>query len=179
MTARILPQLTAERLRELLDYDPISGALKWKSCAHVPHKVRGKIAGAPKGFGYIQVQVDGKNYAAHILIWLYVHGTFPKVELDHKNNVGNDNRIDNLREVSRSQNNMNRLISSNNTSGFKGVSKSKNRWFAQIQIDGLNRHLGRFRTAEDAAKAYDRAAIALFGEFAKTNSCIRDQFSGR
>ena len=89
---------------------------------------------------------------------------------DHINGDGLDNRRSNLRRATHGQNMANKGRYRNNTSGFKGVSRRRSgRWFAQIQAQGTHRYLGQFDTAEDAARAYDAAAVEAFGEFARLN----------
>lgn len=93
------------------------------------------------------------------------------LEVDHINRNGLDNRRENLRIATRSQNNGNTKIPSHNTSGVKGVSydKDRNLWAAHIKTHGRKKFLGRFGTKEEAASAYDRAAAQHFGEFANKN----------
>lgn len=97
--------------------------------------------------------------------------TDPRILVDHKNRNGLDNRRDNIRVASRAQNMHNRISSSNNTSGYKGVhwDKRKEKWIAAIGIDGRRKHLGNFDSSEDAARAYDQAARELHGNFALLN----------
>lgn len=91
--------------------------------------------------------------------------------IDHADGDGLNNRRSNLRPASKSQNGANRGKNSNNTSGFKGVSPRKGSlpWMARIGHDGKSVYLGKFPTAEDAARAYNSAALELFGEFAHLN----------
>ncbi len=98
------------------------------------------------------------------------------VGIDHRNGDGLDNRRSNLRPATYAQNGANRRLSSHNTSGFKGVvlKKSTGRWVAQIRVAGEQRHIGTYPTAEDAARAYDAAALAAFGEFARPNFQYED-----
>jgi hypothetical protein len=93
------------------------------------------------------------------------------VEIDHADGDGLNCRRQNLRPATRSQNQMNRSAQANNTSGFKGVTLNKRdqKWLAQINIAGKRTCIGRFNAAVEAALAYDQAAIAAFGEFAKLN----------
>lgn len=86
--------------------------------------------------------------------------------VDHINGNGLDNRRENLRIATNSQNQANRGLNRNNTTGYKGVVKKKNRYAAQINVHGVTRHIGYFKTAEDAYAAYCEKAKALFGEFA-------------
>jgi hypothetical protein len=89
--------------------------------------------------------------------------------VDHANRLTLDNRRANLRYASRSQNGCNRGPQANNTSGFKGVSRKDNRWRAEIALDGRRYRLGCFDCPEDAAVAYDHAALQLHGSFARVN----------
>ncbi len=93
------------------------------------------------------------------------------LEVDHRNHNGLDNRRANLRLATKAENQRNRNKPATNTSGYKGVSwhKGHNRWQAQIRHDGRARFLGYFDTPEQAARAYDSAAIETFGEFALPN----------
>jgi hypothetical protein len=91
---------------------------------------------------------------------------------DHINGDGHDNRKSNLRPAGPSENGQNRRRPSNNTSGYKGVSRSKDGgrdWFAIIQFNGVQKHLGHFSNPEQAALAYNYNAAHLFGEFARLN----------
>ena len=89
--------------------------------------------------------------------------------VDHINGNGLDNRRSNLRPASRSQNGANRGAPSNNTSGFKGVTRFRLKWMAKIQVHGRTIHLGLFATPQEAARAYDTAALEHFGEYARPN----------
>ena len=92
---------------------------------------------------------------------------------DHKNHNGLDNQRDNLRSATHSQNCANRTKSSRKTySRFRGVSRAKNRWVAQITVAGQNHYIGRFISESEAAAAYDSAARKHFGRFATLN-CYR------
>lgn len=95
-------------------------------------------------------------------------------KVDHKNGNGLDNRKRNLRLATCSQNKANGTLYKNNASGLKGVYVVRNKFRAQIRVNGRVRHLGYFDTAADAANAYDLASIELFGEFAKTNQMLED-----
>ncbi len=88
---------------------------------------------------------------------------------DHINGDTLDNRRENLRLVTKSQNSQNRVRQSNNTSGYKGVSWCQGKWQAYIKVNGKKIHLGTFSTPEEAARAYDAAAIKYFGKFAVLN----------
>jgi hypothetical protein len=109
-------------------------------------------------------------YSAHQLVFLIHHGVIPD-EIDHRNGIKTDNRIDNLRPCTSSQNKGNIGLLRNNRSGYKGVSLNtrSNKWHAQIKINGKQTYLGRFDDPADATRAYNTAAIEHFGEFAYLN----------
>lgn len=90
----------------------------------------------------------------------------PHEQVDHINMNGLDNRRENLRLATHSQNNHNRTQYRNNKSGYKGVNKRGHRWYAAIKVNGKQIHLGTFDTPEQAYEAYKQAAIKYHGEFA-------------
>lgn len=115
---------------------------------------------------YATTVIAGRTVCMHRLIM-----GFPKRRVDHRDGYGLNNRRANLRECTHGQNLANAPKPVNNTSGFKGVcyDKSRGKYLATIQKDGRQIFLGRHATAEQAAAAYDKAAVELFGEFALTN----------
>ena len=141
--------LTQKELKEILNYNPDTGIFKWKNTRNGIKKNR--IAGC-KQLGYISICINHKPYMAHRLAWLYMNGEFPKQNIDHINRTRNDNRICNLRDVSQSVNCRNMDIRPDNTSGYKGVTRSigGNEWLANMQIEGKFMNLGRFKKIEDA-----------------------------
>lgn len=160
-------ELTAERVRELLDYDPETGVFRWKDSRSQAVEV-GSVAGSlDKHTGYIRIGVARNYVAAHRLAWLWVHGRWPDGELDHKNRVRSDNRLENLREATRSQNTVNATV--RNATGYRGVKRHKGSYVARIKANGKQVELGYFRSAEAAHARYVQAAIALHGEFARAD----------
>ena len=161
--------LTQKRLKEVINYDPDSGIFSWNRPLRRGYVYRN--AGTNHPSGYIYIRVDKVKYRAHRLAWLWAYGTIPKEKIDHKNGVGTDNRIENLRLATTSQNGANAKFRSDNTSGFKGVvfNQKTNNWSARICINQKSKHIGRFDSDIEAAAMYDDAAIKAFGEFARTN----------
>lgn len=118
--------------------------------------------------GFIAVRREnGKMLILHAEICPCPVGTVP----DHVNGDRLDNRDENLRPSTNSQNGANRPAQRNNTSGYKGVvfDKPRGLWRAQIKVQQKMKFVGRFGTAASAARAYDAAAILHFGEFARLN----------
>jgi hypothetical protein len=165
-----------ETLRKLLDYDPETGAFIWKprSADLVQPESRSPEweatrfnalhAGKPalttkKPRGYLFGGVLGRNVYAHRAAWAIVHGEWPE-EIDHINGNPTDNRLCNLRAVSRAQNTKNVGVGKRNTSGHIGVSKCSrsNRWVASMTVSGKTIVIGRFSIKEEAANARRLAA---------------------
>ena len=170
-------------IRSILNYEPDTGVFTWNKrtpdmfssknpsriCSVWNARLSGKKAGKISGPGYVYITVLNKNILAHRLAWFYVNGFWPRKNIDHKNLNKLDNRIDNLREATHSQNMINVPRPKNNTSGFKGVSFSKRHksWCACITINYRKHHLGYFKDPEDAHAAYAAAASKHHGEFSR------------
>jgi hypothetical protein len=160
-------RITAERLRELLHYDPEAGIVVWR----VSEKGR-KRRGKPAGFvskGYFWIGVDRRRYPAAPLAWLYMTGEWPLDDVDHRDLNGRNNKWSNLRRATRSQNCGNTPPHCDSTTGIKGVflDKRNGRWRAQGCIGGQQKHLGSFATCDEAAEMYRKWALQAFGEFAR------------
>jgi hypothetical protein len=150
--------LTQDRLRALLQYDPLTGIFLW-AVNRKGVKI-GDVAGCRCSDHWI-ISVDGRGYYAHRLAWLYMTGKWPDPECDHENGVGDDNRWENLRECTHPENMQNISILPTNTSGFPGVSPSGKRWRAHIRVRGKQLYLGSFETAAEAGVAYLEAKARL------------------
>lgn len=157
--------LTAGKLRELLEYDPETGIFIRKKSMRSDRI--GKSAGCMQPTGYVIISVLCKPYLAHRLAWLYVNGTWPSGDIDHINRDKSDNRISNLRDVSRSENMGNATATKVSKTGMRGVhfAKHAGRYRAQIRDRGVMRSLGYFDTAADARAAYEAAAEGIYGVF--------------
>lgn len=154
-------QLTAERLRELLSYDPETGVFVW--CVRRRGVRLGMRAGTVNGRGYRQICIDGTIHLEHRLAWLYVHGEWP-VEIDHRDLSTANNAIANLRLATRVQNNGNKRAHRTSRTGVKGVSQlPSGRFKAVIRT----KYIGAFETTEAASVAYMAEAAKVFGEFAR------------
>jgi hypothetical protein len=161
------PPLTQARLKELLHYDPETGHFTWRvSRSRTP---AGSRAGTPGSNGYTNIGIDGVLRLAHRLAFLYMTGALPP-EVDHINRDKSDNRWANLRPASRRENEGNKGLLSNNTSGHRGVSwyKRTRKWSAKGKRDGRQIHLGYFDTLEEAAAAAQAWRGENFGIFAAT-----------
>ena len=129
-----------------------------------------------RDMGYQHISIDGNEYRAHHLAFLYMTGRWPKTEVDHINHNPLDNRWSNLREAARPENCWNQRIRSDNTSGFKGVQRHGQRWRAIIQTAGVRHYLGTFDDPQTAAIFYATWAQHHFREYAHPN--IYDMMRG-
>ena len=159
--------MTQSELRKLLRYNPTTGCWTWLVSRG------GRVVGDPAGqqtTECCQIKIDGKLYLAHRLAWLYMVGAWPRDEVDHKNLDRRDNRWDNLREATSGQNNTNKGLQRNNTSGLKGVTwhRATRKWAAAIRHDKHYMHLGLFDCPAAAYFVYAVNAAELHGEFART-----------
>lgn len=151
--------IDATTLRSVLDYNPITGVFVWKVRSSA-RTYPGDVAGCSDKEGYRQITYRRRTYFAHRLAWLYVYGEWPKAKTDHINGDKADNRIDNLRDVTQSQNMQNQYRAMKNSrTGFLGVRTGKrgNRFAAVININGKQQRLGWFSSPEEAHEVYMNA----------------------
>lgn len=158
--------ITQETLKDLLDYNPETGIFK-----HIKARrgvTQGSIAGTLCHTNYINISANGKIYQAHRLAWLYVYGEWPSKYIDHINGNGSDNRIANLRLATINENQFNKKLAKNNTSGVKGITwdKSKGKWKAYIGLNNKLINLGYYDTIEMAKDKLYQARIQYHGNFA-------------
>ncbi len=142
--------LVQRELKELLEYSPKTGIFIWKKRVANCIKV-GDKAGHNDIHGYRVIEIKGKAYKAHRLAWLYVYGYFPGYDMDHINKNPSDNRLKNLRVVSRSCNKINTNNRRDNSSGVKGIhwSKANSKWRVEI----FDRYIGLYENFDDAVAA--------------------------
>jgi len=178
MAANRIP--SADYLREILDYNPETGELKWKpkrpdmfndggwwkyrpeaQCARYNEKRSGKIADYQESQKYRCLYIDGKSYKSHRVIWCIVTGRWPSGQIDHINGVRDDNRWNNLRDVPKLINAKNQRKHKTNTSGVTGVSYVKHisKYIAYIGSNNKMIRIGYYETLEEAAKARKEAEI--------------------
>lgn len=153
--------LTKERVRELLNYDPATGIFSWRIAKG--NVKAGSTTGCPDRSGHLMIGVDSRLYMAHRLAWLYYYGDWPTDQIDHRNGVRDDNRITNLREASGSENQQNVSKRAGASSRFLGVTWHANakKWQAKIQHRRKKLHLGYFETENAAHSAYLKAKAEL------------------
>ncbi len=138
--------LTSEKLRQILDYNPETGDFVWKKTLSSKN-LNGKNAGKINSHGYRSIKINRKDYLAHRLAWLFIYDGWPPQFIDHINGNRLDNRICNLRNATYSVNNRNRTKA-------KGFQKVGNKFRARIVIDDRTIHLGMFETEKEANFAY-------------------------
>ncbi len=161
-----------EEFRIVKDYPNYSVS----NFGNVKKNQTGKIIIPRYSNGYSQVELwnndNGKVFGVHRLVAIeFIPNPENKPFVDHIDNDKANNNVNNLRWATITENNRNKVLSSRNTSGVKGVcwNKKHKKWYAGIKIDGKNKHLGSFNTLEEAKQARQNFANKLFGDF--TNSC--------
>ncbi len=172
-----------EKLRELFDYNSVTGEFThrprplsmfsgtWRHTAeHGWRRWNTKFAGKKAGHtskdnGYVRLSACGENFYAHHAAWAYVHGYWAENEIDHINHDPSDNRIENLREATSSQQKQNRRAGRFNKALPKGVS-----WIERLGKYRAylgKKYIGVYWTVEEARASYEKAALEAYGEFSK------------
>ena len=161
--------MSDDELREKLYFDPLTNRICWK-VAHPPYPVGQPVYALQKRNGYRIVRLKRVNFMEHRLIWFFVHGAWPKNGLDHKNGIKDDNRPDNLRDVTTTVNNQNKRRPhqdkiENTPLGVTYLwflKKPKTRKYrAAISVGNRDILLGRFHTADEAHQCYLEAKRRL------------------
>ena len=171
-------EITQQKLSEMFSYDRETGFLTWKTrplhhfkdirCQKIFNtKYAGIVAGTytttQSNKSYRIISIFNRRYLAHRIIWFLLNGSQPKYEIDHINGDSKDNRIDNLRDVSRKENNKNMRLGIRNTSGRVGVSFDKvgKVWKAEIGLNGKTLFIAQYESFDLASAARDGAEVAL------------------
>lgn len=165
------PEPILAYVREYFSYSEELKGLIYKKATAARNRNRiGQRAGSVHPQGYVAIKIRGRLFREHRLVFLLHKGRWPEGELDHDNRDASDNRIDNLRESSRSGNCANRQRWGM-TSKYRGVHfhRKCQKYQSAIRVHGRTKYLGVYADPEEAAKAYDKAAVAAFGEFASLN----------
>lgn len=170
MPARMKTIHSIEYLKTQIEYDATLGIFRWvvnRGLGGSRGRVGG-VVGCPHGNGYWRIRLDGVGYFAHRLAYAFMTGEWPESDIDHIDGIKSNNRWENLRGATTSQNHANMRIQPRSKSGFKGVSPNNGgpRWKAEITKNYKQFYLGTFDTAEEAHAAYCNAASDMFGEFA-------------
>lgn len=153
-----------DRLSDRLAYDPATGVFTWRFLPPRSGRAIGSPAGCKRSDGYIGIVVQQRRYYAHRLAWEFVHGPIPPgFEIDHIDHDPSNNRISNLRLVTKAENRRNRSADTRNKSGVNGIhwSKGAGAWSAQIRFNRRTRHLGYFKSLDEATAARKEAERAL------------------
>ena len=157
--------LTRDRLCELLEVDTENGVFTWRNTMGGRAK-KGQQAGAVGLNGYIYIGVDQKDYLAHRLMWLYVYGAIPLLQIDHIDRNRTNNKPINLRIATQKQNSENMFRSKTNTTGHRGVHFNKktktNPWQSHITHNYIKIHLGNYSTLEEAVESRRQAESYYF-----------------
>lgn len=156
--------LTQEYLHSLFEYR--DGILYSKINRYKTTTKKGSVIGYPCESGYLRTGLNYKTYKIHRLIFIMFHGYSPK-EIDHINGIKTDNRIENLREVTTSQNQCNKSISKRNTTGIKNVTKECSKWRVRISVNKKMINIGFFDDIELAELVAQEARNKYHGEFAR------------
>lgn len=150
-------ELTQKKFKELIDYDAENGVFTWRVSPNGRVKIGDEAGSKDRGTNtyYRRICISGNRYFAHRLVWLYVYGSWPKTEIDHIDGNGMNNRIENLRDVTRAENFRNARRSKMNTSGVTGVfwESADKVWRARIKVNSKSINLGSFKSIGDAIAA--------------------------
>jgi len=171
--------LNHKLLLECVSYNKETGVFTWKkrplshfktemACKTFNTRFCNTVCGSKLTNDYVRIGLFGVDYLAHRLAYFYVNGQFPQNQIDHINGIRTDNRFSNLRSVTNKENSHNRQqLNKNSSTGLSGVifDKARGLFRASIQIDGKSKHLGRFKSKEEAHEAYLKAKRILHTSF--------------
>lgn len=154
-------RISPEELNKQFNYDPETGILTWKFSKK--GRRTNQALGNLNSGGYLRVGVNYQEYLVHRIIWTMVKGEWPVTDIDHIDGVTTNNKWDNLRLATESQNIQNQKKGhKGSASKYLGVSRNwGSSWRAEICINRVNKHLGTFATEEEAYAAYLEAKRKL------------------
>lgn len=154
-------ELTQEHVRELFNYNQETGVLTRKASSNNQMIRVGDEVGCLRTDGYREVKINGKSCKVHRIIFLWMTGEFPEVDIDHENRVRHDNKWKNLRSATRAENCQNQGVYKNNTSGHLGLSWNvrSEKWRVRLMVEGKSMHLGYFANKDDAIFCRKQANI--------------------
>ena len=158
--------LTAEMLRMLVLYDPVTGEFYWRESGIGRPKMGERAGWKAQGRWFMQLPGWRSGFLCSRLAWLYMIGEWPTHRIDHENQNKSDDRWENLREATNSQNKANIGRRSHNTSGVTGVSRVNGGWLARCKIDNKIVLQKWFKTKGEAVAARQQAVQRHHGEFA-------------
>lgn len=166
MKTKKMPPLN--QLLQSLKYDPQTGLFYRKFVNKRKKTIKWKQTGHVDANGYVIIKYKNLAYYAHRLAY-YIHTKIDPnfYDIDHVNNITTDNRINNLRLSTTSQNCYNSKAKSTNKTGYKGVCKGNSGYTAQIYVNGKKYHLGTYKNAFYAFVQYCKAAKKYHNEFKK------------
>ncbi len=189
LTRETVEAMLAGVVCQLLRYEPETGRLFWRprsaaffadtpkvsaagqaSRWNAKHAEKETFLGVNK-LGYRVGKIFRRHYSAHRVIWVMQTGAWPAGEVDHADTDPANNRWDNLREADRSDQEANKKVRSDNTSGFKGVSWSKRdgKWTTKLKYRGVCYSLGSYTNVEDAVAAVNAKRSEIHGQFARAS----------
>ena len=172
----MIRELTRAEAKRLLRYNVASGVLRRR--VQTSNARAGDVAGCVKNsHGYRTIRINGRRYMASRVIWRLMTGSWPPkgMQIDHIDGDKTNDAWSNLRLATPSQNNCNKGKRSDSTTGYKGVyfNCEKGGFLAQLRVGGKRDVLGPFDTAQEAARAYNRAVLKRHGRFAVLNRIKR------
>ena len=155
------PILTQKRLKELLHYDPDTGVFTWLVYRNVNARVGGRCGHVEDRTLYRWIYIDDAKHKSARLAFLYMKGRLPSAHMDHINHIRSDDRWCNLREVTQQENNKNKTMQTNNTSGVMGVhwKKAISKWGAKIVVNKKQIHIGYYSSINKATSARKAAEV--------------------
>lgn len=156
--------LTQELIAKVLKYDALSGTLVWISNLHSKRAIPGSRAGSLiQKTGYRSISLFGRTYPEHHLIWFIVNGVWPSGQIDHENQVRDDNRIANLRDVTKAENARNRSRNPHSRLGEAGIwfNLRTHKYVAEITMNGKKVYQKSFDDIDEAIKERKAKSLEL------------------